>query len=50
MNDAVELDPVVEPFADQFGDPGDVAGGQIGAQLDLHIAARAERKGKVFGH
>jgi hypothetical protein len=27
-----------------------VAGGQIGAQLDLHITARAERKGKVFGH
>jgi len=47
---AVKLDPVIEPLVCQLDDPRDVAGGQIGAQLDLHIAAAAERKGKVLGH
>ena len=51
----MELDPVVEPFADQFLDPRDVAGGQIGAQLDLDVAgltaAGVEREGEKFvGH
>jgi hypothetical protein len=51
----VEHDPVVEPFVGQLGDPRDVAGREIGPQLDDHVAALpvagVEGEGeRVVGH
>ena len=44
---AVELDAIIKAFADQFLDPLDMAGGQIGPQLDHNIAA-IERENQFF--
>jgi hypothetical protein len=50
----VEHDAVIEAFARQFDDARDVAGGQIGAQLDHDVAGLAvagvEGEGEGFGH
>ena len=43
----MELHTIVKAFTGQFLDPLNVAGGQIGAQLDHHIAG-IERKNEIF--
>jgi hypothetical protein len=50
----VEDHAVIEAFARQFGDARNVAGGQIGAQLDHNVAGLAvagiEGEGEGLGH
>ncbi len=53
VDDAVEHDAVVKAVIGQFGNPRDMVGREIAAQLDDNIAAFAisgvERQGKGFG-
>jgi len=46
---AVELHAIVEAFAGKLGDPPDVAGGEIRAQLDHDVAAARKGKGEGLG-
>lgn len=44
----MEHDAVVEPFPRQLLDPGDVLGGEVGAQLDHHPASFEVEIERVF--
>jgi hypothetical protein len=47
---AVEHHPIIEPFLRQLGDPRDMAGREIGPQLDDHVAAVEGQGQFVVGH